>query len=160
MPKKGFHRAKLTNVGYFYWKPHHSTRWENIRPIIIHVIIPIKGFGCDRRENIVGKAKKCRFLPFSSSSNNFFKPFAFQGKWKTESCLWWRVYQMIINSLPNDKILDWSKFKAFADNKINVTEKLEFVSERIVNIVKKGEKLFSSILSVFHNVFKKLLQGR
>ena len=26
----------------------------------------------------------------------------------------------IVNSLPNNKILDWSKFKAFADNKLNV----------------------------------------
>ena len=25
------------------------------------------------------------------------------------------------NSLPNDKISDWSKFKAYADDKINVT---------------------------------------
>ena len=31
-----------------------------------------------------------------------------------------------VNSLPNDKILDWSKFKAFADEKINVNEKLKF----------------------------------
>ena len=36
-----------------------------------------------------------------------------------------------VNSLPNDKILDWSKLKAFADNKINVTEKLKFVLERV-----------------------------
>ena len=28
-----------------------------------------------------------------------------------------------INTLPNDKILDWSKLKAFADDKINVDEK-------------------------------------
>ena len=27
-----------------------------------------------------------------------------------------------VNSLPNDKLLDWSKLKAFADDKINVTE--------------------------------------
>ena len=27
-----------------------------------------------------------------------------------------------ISSLPNNKILDWSKLKAYADNKINVTE--------------------------------------
>ena len=26
----------------------------------------------------------------------------------------------LFNSLPNDKILDWSKFKAFADDKVNV----------------------------------------
>ena len=43
------------------------------------------------------------------------------------------------NSLPNDNILDQSKFKAFADNKINMTEKLKFVLGRIENIVGKGE---------------------
>ena len=32
----------------------------------------------------------------------------------------------VINSLPNDKILDPSKLKAFADNKINVIQKLHF----------------------------------
>ena len=44
-----------------------------------------------------------------------------------------------LNSLPNDKILDWSKMKAFADNKKkNVTEKLKFVLGRVENIVEKG----------------------
>ena len=36
---------------------------------------------------------------------------------------------LVSNSLPNDKIFDWSKFNAFADDKldkINVTEKLKF----------------------------------
>ena len=28
------------------------------------------------------------------------------------------------NCLPNHKILDWSEFKAFADNEINVTQKI------------------------------------
>ena len=31
------------------------------------------------------------------------------------------------NSLPNDKILDWSKLKTLADDKIKVTEELNFV---------------------------------
>ena len=35
-----------------------------------------------------------------------------------------------INSVPNDKILDSSNLKAFADDKVNVTEKLKFVWER------------------------------
>ena len=43
------------------------------------------------------------------------------------------------NSIPNDKILDWSKLKAFADDKINVTEELKFVLGRVENIVGKGE---------------------
>ena len=31
------------------------------------------------------------------------------------------LFDASINSLPNDKILDFSKFNAFADDKINVT---------------------------------------
>ena len=31
-------------------------------------------------------------------------------------------------TLPNDKILDWSKLKAFAEDKINVTEKMEIIN--------------------------------
>ena len=41
------------------------------------------------------------------------------------------------NSLPNDKILNRSKLKAFADNKINVTETLKFVLRWVENIVRK-----------------------
>ena len=33
----------------------------------------------------------------------------------------------ILHSLPNDKILDWSKLKAFADDKLNRFEKLKCV---------------------------------
>ena len=44
-----------------------------------------------------------------------------------------------VNSLPNDTIVDWSKLKAFADDKISVTEKLNFVSGRVENIMGKGE---------------------
>ena len=42
------------------------------------------------------------------------------------------------NSLSNDKILDWSKLKAFADDKIDVGEKLKLDLWRVEN-VRKGE---------------------
>ena len=45
----------------------------------------------------------------------------------------------VFNSLPNDKILDLYNLKAFTDNKINVTENVKFVLERVENIVGKGE---------------------
>ena len=45
----------------------------------------------------------------------------------------------MFNSLPNDKFLYLSKLKAFADVKINVREKLEFVLGSMENIVGKGE---------------------
>ena len=39
------------------------------------------------------------------------------------------MYQSIeiVKSLPNNKIMDWSKLKALADNKLNSTEKMKFV---------------------------------
>ena len=45
----------------------------------------------------------------------------------------------LFNSLPSDKILDWSKLKAFADDKLNVNEKLNFGLGRVESIVGKGE---------------------
>ena len=42
------------------------------------------------------------------------------------------------NSLPN-KFLDEAKMKDFSDDKINVTEKLNFVLGGVENIVGKGE---------------------
>ena len=54
----------------------------------------------------------------------------------------WTILQLseiTFNSLPNDKVLDWSKLKAFADDKLNVTKELKFVLGREENIVGKGE---------------------
>ena len=66
-----------------------------------------------------------------------------------------------INSLPNNKILDWSKLKAFADDKIKLTKKSKLVSGRVENIVGKGENVvkkcwlpaFSSSPTIFRKRF-------
>ena len=58
-----------------------------------------------------------------------------------------------INSLPIDKILDWSKMKDFTDNKIHVTEKLKFVLGRVENIVGKGENAGYHHFIFSHKVF-------
>ena len=61
----------------------------------------------------------------------------------------------LFNSLSNDKILDWPKLKAFADDKMNLNEQLKFGFRKVENIVGNGENAGS------HNVFKRLLpQGR
>ena len=70
----------------------------------------------DRVENIVGKGEK-------ASYHNVFKD----------------LFLRVFNFLPNDKILEQSKFIVFADNKINVTQKLKFLLQRAENIVGKGE---------------------
>ena len=56
-----------------------------------------------------------------------------------------------LGSLPNNKFVDWSDSKAFADDKIYVTKKLKFVLGRVENIVGKGEN------SGYHNVLKRFL---
>ena len=44
-----------------------------------------------------------------------------------------------LNSLQNDKILEWSKLKGFADNKIYLNETLKFVFGRVENVAEKEE---------------------
>ena len=70
----------------------------------------------------------------------------------------WYAADMIffLNLLANKKILDLSELTAFADNEINVNQKLKLVSERVGNIMGKEEN--ASYLHFFfsHNVLKRL----
>ena len=50
-----------------------------------------------------------------------------------------KIYPMSFNALPYNRILDLYRLKAFADDKINVTQNLKFILERVENIVGKGE---------------------
>ena len=58
------------------------------------------------------------------------------------------------NPLPDDKILDWSKFKALSDDKLNVTKMIILVFDRVENIVGK-EKLLVQAISPFPTMFSK-----
>ena len=59
------------------------------------------------------------------------------------------------NSLPNDKILDWTKFKAFADDKWNAIEKLKLVLGWVENMVGKGENAGFQHFLLFQLCFQK-----
>ena len=61
----------------------------------------------------------------------------------------------IFNPLPNDIGLDWSKLEAFADDKLNVTEKLKYVLERVENIEGKGENAGYQHFLLFPQCFQK-----
>ena len=58
-------------------------------------------------------------------------------------------------SLPNDKILDQTKLKAFADDTFNVAQMLTFVFDRIDNIVGKGEKASYHYFPLFPQCLQK-----
>ena len=60
-----------------------------------------------------------------------------------------------LNSLPNNKIFDRTKLKAFADDRKNVAGKMKFVLGMIKNIVGKGEKCWLPAFSPFPTMFSK-----
>ena len=68
--------------------------------------------------------------------------------------------KLIINSLPNDKISDLSKFKGFADDKISMTKRLKFISEKLEYIVGKGENAGFPAFSPFPTMFSKVVYRR
>ena len=61
----------------------------------------------------------------------------------------------LFNPLPNDKILDLSKLKAFADNSLNVNQKLKFALGRAEKIVGKGENAGYQHFLLFPQCFQK-----
>ena len=65
---------------------------------------------------------------------------------------------MLLNPLPNHKIFDLSKFKGFADDKINVN--FRFDLERDKNIVEKAEDASYQHFLLFPQCFHKLSISR
>ena len=61
----------------------------------------------------------------------------------------------VLSSLPNDKYLDWSKLKAFADDKSNVAEKLKFVLGKVEKHCGKRRKCWLPAFSPFPTMFSK-----
>ena len=53
------------------------------------------------------------------------------------------------------KLLDWSKLRVFADDEIELAEKLKFVLERVENIVEKGENAGYQHFLLFPQCFQK-----
>ena len=64
---------------------------------------------------------------------------------------------IIFNLLSNNKILDWSKLKALADDKINVTKKLTIATGRVEDIVGKGVNADYHHFFLFPLCFEKVL---
>ena len=83
----------------------------------LNVIQNIK-FVSLRVENVLGKREECWLPRFFSFSRKIFRRLSPQGHQKASICVY---------SLPNNKILDRSKFKAIADDKLNVVQMMRFI---------------------------------
>ena len=64
-------------------------------------------------------------------------------------------FDSILNPLPSDKIVDWSKLKAFAEDIINVNEILKFRLGRVENTVEQGENAVFQQFLLFPHLFSK-----
>ena len=60
----------------------------------------------------------------------------------------------MLNSLPNNKILDQSNVKDLADNKLNITYEMNFVLGRLENILGKGENAGYQNFLLFQKCFQ------
>ena len=59
------------------------------------------------------------------------------------------------NPLPTDKILGWTKLKAFADDNSNVIQMAQYFHDRVEKIVGKGESAGYQHFSPFPTMFSK-----
>ena len=60
----------------------------------------------------------------------------------------------LFNSLPNHKLLDWSKFKVLANNKINFAKMMISIFDTVKNIVGKGENAGNQHFLLFRQCFQ------
>ena len=65
------------------------------------------------------------------------------------------LLSLILNPLLSNKILDYSKLKAFADDKINVAKMMISLSDRVENIARKGENAGYQHFLLFPQCFQK-----
>ena len=68
---------------------------------------------------------------------------------------WVNQYFSFFNSLPNNKILDVTKLKAFADDKINIAQVKISIFDKVENIVGKGENAGYQHFLLFPQCFQK-----
>ena len=102
-------------------------------------------------ENIAGTGDLSAFLPVVIMSSTLFQTAqVFQTIVYIEE--WVQHY---FNSSPNCKTSDLSKLKAFADDKLNVTQNLKFVWGRLENIAGKGENAGYQHFLLFLQCFQK-----
>ena len=90
-------------------------------------------------ENIDGKGENASTKTFSFSHNSFNSLSAHDHL-----------------TSPNGKILDVTKLKAFADDKLNVAQMTMSLSDRVENTVGKGENAGSQHFFLFPQCFPKL----
>ena len=66
-----------------------------------------------------------------------------------------KIMDCVVNSLPNDKLLGWSKLKAFTDNKIYVAKMVITVFDGVGNIEGKKDNAVHQHFLLFTKCFQR-----
>ena len=74
----------------------------------------------------------------------------------SDSCGLTLPRELLLNPLPNNKLLPLTKLKEFADDKINVVQKLKFVLGRTENNAGKGGHAGYQHFLLFPQCFQKV----
>ena len=88
-------------------------------------------------------------------SHNVFKRLISQGRQKSGLC-GKELTEIIFNSSPNNKILDWTSLKAFADDISDVAKIMISLKDRVENIVGKGYNAGYQHFILFPQCFQKV----
>ena len=87
--------------------------------------------------------QKCRFTPYLlinyKTHTSSTTPVPFVSRLHLSQCIFSKEINPLLKPLLNDNFLDWTKWKAFADDKLNAGEIKISVFEWVENIVEKGE---------------------
>ena len=67
------------------------------------------------------------------------------------------LFDSLLTLLPDNNLLDWTKFKSVADDKFNVAEIMISVLDQVENTVGKGENVGYQHFLLFPQCFQKLL---
>ena len=104
-------------------------------------------------ENIVGKGENTghQYFLFSHNVTHCIRDkFRFLNRLNFVVCTCFQI-----RKLPNDKILDTNKLKAFADDKTNAAQMIISVFDRLENIAGKGENAGYQHFLLFPQCFQK-----
>ena len=66
-----------------------------------------------------------------------------------------KIPKHVLNPLPNDKILDMTRYKSFADNKFNTAKMTNALFDRVENTGGKGENAGYQHFFLFPQCFPK-----
>ena len=101
-----------------------------------------------QEENTVGKGEIARYEQFLLFPQCFQKA-CFPGA--SKGVIGWEW----VNRLPHGKILDLSKLKAIADDYFSVAQVVQFFSDRVENVVGKGEHAGYQHVLLFQQCFQR-----